>query len=343
MPKPLVWRGPNEWAIGEPDLVVKSKPFSIAAEAPDWWGAFDTVPTGIKEDRYIAAYEFREVSNAREKEAKVTGGAAFTAALGVIHHGTVSVLGADGKPVPGGCCPTHEVGRNADVFDPKAGSPMQAGSSVGFGSFHLHANGRDTTGHIEMGFKFHPRGYKPEYRSTGVMVATNHNLIDIPAGAKNLRIDGTAVLQQHTKITIFEPHMHAAGVRFCLEAVYGSTTETLNCAGYDHSWVRAYTYKDEVAPLLPRGTILRVVGYYDNTPANRNVPDARNWMGGGHRSVDNMNLLLGQGIALTDEQFAAAVEERRKQIQITGRRVVIGCPTCAVDPKTPVPPARAAR
>src|SRR5262245_37988113 len=57
MPKPLTWKGPHEWAIGEPDLIVKSKPFTMAAESPDWWGAFDTVPTGNTEDRYIAAYE----------------------------------------------------------------------------------------------------------------------------------------------------------------------------------------------------------------------------------------------------------------------------------------------
>ncbi|MBM3778732.1 MAG: cytochrome c [Acidimicrobiia bacterium] len=335
MPPPLTWRGPNEWAIGEPDLIVKSKPFSMEAEAPDWWGSFDNVLTGLTEDRYVAAYEFHEVNDARGKEAEVTGGAAFTAALGVIHHGTVTALGPDGRPEPGGCCPTHEVGRNADWFDPRAGKPLRAGSSLAFNSMHLHANGRDTTGHIEIGFKFHPRGYVPAYKATGVMVATNHHLIDIPAGAKNLRVTGTGVLRENTKLTVFEPHMHAAGVRFCLEAIYGTTTETLNCAGYDHSWVLAYTYQPDTAPLLPKGTILRVVGYYDNTPANKNVVDPRNWQGGGHRSVDNMNLILGQGIAMTDAEFEAAVAERRGKLGVTGRQVVIGCPTCGVPPAPP--------
>ena len=203
---------------------------------------------------------------------------------------------------------------------------------------HLHANGRDTTGHIEIGFKFHPRGYVPTLKSTGVMVATNHHLIDIPAGAKDLKVTGTGVLLQNTKLTVFEPHMHAAGVRFCLEAIYGTTTETLNCAGYDHSWVLAYTYTPDVAPLLPKGTILRVVGYYDNTAANKNVVDPRNWQGGGHRSVDNMNLILGQGIAMSDEEFEAAVQERRESLGVSARQVVIGCPTCGDVPA--VAPAR---
>jgi len=334
MPPVLAWKGAHEWVNGEPDLIVNSKPFSVAAEASDWWGSFETVPTGLAEDRYIAAYEFHEVNDALGREAEYEGGAAFSASLGVIHHGTVTALGPNGRPLPGGCCPVHEVGRNADVFDPKAGKLLKAGSSLGFFSMHLHANGRETTGHIEIGLKFHPKGYAPEYRPTGVTVATNHDLIDIPPGATNLRIDGTSVLQQNTKITVFEPHMHAAGVRFCLEAIYGTTTETINCSGYDHSSVLAYTYNDDVAPLLPKGTLLRVVGYYTNSPTNRNVVDPRNWQGGGHRSVDNMNLMLGRGVALTDEQFEAEVLDRRKKMKITGRRVVPGCPTCgAVEQK----------
>ena len=330
MPEPIVWRSDNEWTIGEPDLIVKSKPFSIAALAADWWGSFESVPTGAKEDRYIAVYEVREVNDARTKPELVTGGARPSVALGVIHHGTVTIVGPDGRSDAGGCCGAHEVGRNAEFFDPKVGKLMRTGAKLKFGSVHMHANGRDTTGHLEVAFKFHPRGFKPEFVAISVHVTTQVGLIDIPGGAADVQIDSTAALQQNTKLTVFEPHMHAAGVRFCLQAIYGTVTETINCAGYDHNWVLAYTYADDAAPLLPKGTILRVVGYYNNTRANRNVPDPRNWSGGGHRSVDNMNNMLGQGIALTDEQFAAAVAERREQARLNGRSVVIGCPTCGL-------------
>ena len=74
MPPPRTWAGPDEWSIGEPDLIVRSKPFTVEAEAPDWWGAFDNVPTGLTEDRYVAAYEFHEVNDARTKEAELEGG-----------------------------------------------------------------------------------------------------------------------------------------------------------------------------------------------------------------------------------------------------------------------------
>ena len=340
MPKPLVWPREGVWTIGVPDLIVRSKSFSMAAQSPDWWGPFESVSTGLTEDRYVAAYEVHEVNDARDKPQLVTGGAKPTAGLTVVHHGTVMAVGPNGELDPGGCCPAHEVGRNADVFDPKVGKLFRAGSSLTFPSIHMHANGRDTVGHLEIGLKFHPRGFMPEYEAVRITVATNVDLIDIPGGAAGIKIDSTAVLQENVKLTVFEPHMHAAGVRFCLHATYGSTTETINCAGYDHNWVLAYTYADDAAPLLPKGTILRVVGYYNNTPANRNVPDPRNWSGGGHRSVDNMNNMLGQGVKLTDNQFAAAIAERREQMRTSGRRMAIGCPTCGAVQAVPQAVAR---
>ena len=79
------------------------------------------------------------------------------------------------------------------------------------------------------------------------------------------------------------------------------------------------------APLLPKGTILHIIGYMDNSPSNRNVPDPRNWQGSGNRSVANMFLDLGQGVALSDEQFQAEMIKRR---QSTKSDVIIGCPLC---------------
>ena len=123
--------------------------------------------------------------------------------------------------------------------------------------------------------------------------------------------------------------MHSTGVRMCLEATYGSRVETLNCSGYDHNWVKTYAYQENAAPLLPRGTILKVTGYFDNTPANRNVVDPRNWSGLGHRSIDNMLVMIAQGVNLTDEQFAQEIATRRTALNLTEGQNVPGCPLCA--------------
>ena len=110
----------------------------------------------------------------------------------------------------------------------------------------------------------------------------------------NQQLHAYTVLQENTKIISFEPHLHAPGQRMCLEAIWGYNIQTLNCVGYDHNWVRGYDYADDSAPLLPKGTILHIIGYMDNSPSNRNVPDPRNWQGSGNRSVANMFIDLGQ-------------------------------------------------
>ena len=68
----------------------------------------------------------------------------------------------------------------------------------------------------------------------------------------------------------------------CLEALYpNNAREMLNCADYNHNWVKVYTYEDDVAPLLPAGTVLHLLAWYDNSPTNPRVLDPRNWKGWG--------------------------------------------------------------
>jgi hypothetical protein len=162
--------------------------------------------------------------------------------------------------------------------------------------------------------------------------------IDIRPMEANQQLHAYAVLEQHTKIITFEPHLHAPGARMCLEAIWGINIQTLTCAGYDHNWVRGYAYEDDVAPLLPKGTILHIIGYMDNSPANKNLPDPRNWQGSGNRSVANMFIDLGIRVTLSEEQFQAEMAERREKTKAEGKDVILGCPLCMVEPR----PVRAA-
>ena len=122
MPPPFVFVAADEWDIGTPDLIVDSPPITIAADAPDWWGALAPTPTGLTEDRYVAAMQIKEISN-------VQGG---TGGKFVFHHATLSSID-DGDPAGG--WPAHEVGRNADIFDPDIGRLLNAGSELAFPRF----------------------------------------------------------------------------------------------------------------------------------------------------------------------------------------------------------------
>jgi len=346
MPPPKVYADRNGWAIGTPDLIVKTKEILVRGDVPDWWGEIPSVPTGLTEDRYVAALEIKEVNDV---DSHAGSGRATVGGRFVFHHMIWRTQVLDGKSGPANDplaifndeesvnWPVHEVGRNADFFDPKSARLLKAGSSIVSDSVHLHSNGRDTRSHLEIGFTLMPKGYQPTYKRA-VFGLGNGVDIDIKAMEGNQQLHAYTVLQQNTKIISFEPHLHAPGARMCLEAIWGYNIQTLNCVGYDHNWVRGYDYTDDSAPVLPKGTILHIVGFMDNSPSNKNVPDPRNWQGSGNRSVANMFIDLGMRVALTDEQFQEEMARRREKLHLTKNDVVIGCPLCLVTP----PPARTA-
>jgi len=338
LPAPLTFQDGASWHAGEPDLIVESPEITVKANTPDWWGEFEPTKIPLTEDRYVASVEIREVNNfAKDAAGRDTVGQRY-----VWHH-LIWATGAfdGGDPIDASIAegavgwPVHEVGRNADIFEPNAGRLLKANSSIIYQSAHLHAGGADVKSKLLFGFKFHPKGYKPARRST-LRNLGNGLDIDIKPNEANQQLHAYMVLQQPTKIATFEPHLHAPGQRMCLEAIWGINIQTLTCAGYDHNWVRQYEYDDDHAPILPRGTILHIIGYMDNTPNNKNIPDPRNWQGSGNRSIANMFIDLGQSVPLTDDEFQQEMAERRRKLGPNRPDVIIGCPLCNVTP----PPAK---
>jgi hypothetical protein len=329
MPPPLDVEASERWTIGQPDLVLRSPDVTVPAAAPDKWGSLGFVPTGLTEDRYVSAVEVREINDIPRTGPTNTVGGRY-----VFHHMTYSSVvqgrGVGSAETEGATWPIHEVGRNADVFPVEAGRLLPAGSALSLHSYHLHANGRETKAHLEFAFKFFPKGYQPLYRRSGMRLGNGID-IDVKPNQGNQQLHAYVTIQEHTKIITFEPHMHAPGVRMCLEAIWGHNIQTLNCVGYDHNWVKQYVYEDDAAPLLPKGTILHLIGFIDTTPANRNPADPRNWAGGGRRSIANMFIDLGYSVALTEEQFQAEMASRRAKMR-SRNAYDIGCPLCWAPP-----------
>ena len=192
----------------------------------------------------------------------------------------------------------------------------------------MHANGKDTTGHLEVAFKFHPQGYKPKF---------DERLMPIGTGDIDIRRAGAGA--EGRSVHDAEPADQGHGVRAAHACRSGADVfrRDLRVPDGDSELFRlrpqlgaCLPVQDDAAPLLPRGTILRVTGYYDNTPANRNVADPRNWSGLGHRSIDNMNISIMQGFSLTDEQFQAEMTARREFLKLKPGRRCAGLPLMLV-------------
>jgi mono/diheme cytochrome c family protein len=316
--------GEDGWVLGKPDLVVKSPEVFVPAIAPDKWGSIGLVQTGLGEDRYVSSVEVREINDIPKTEGTKTVGGRY-----VFHHMTYQSL-VPGQKEGGTSWPIHEIGRNADQFPQSAGRLLSANSVLDLNASHIHANGHDTHAHLEFGFKFFPKGYQPMYKRSGLLLG-NGNDLDVKPNTAGQEIHAFSTLQEHTKIIAFEPHLHAPGTRMCLEAIWGMNIQQLTCTGYDHNWVKQYIYEDDYAPLLPKGTILHLVGFLDTTAANKNPADPRNWAGGGRRSVANMFIDLGYSVNLTEEQFQAEMAKRRERMK-SRNDYDIGCPLCWAPP-----------
>ena len=326
-PEPLVFDDAIKWKRGEPDLIIETEDFFMASGRPDWWGEIPSIASGLTQDRYVKSVEIVEINDVGSSDdtSDTVGG------LWIFHHmiWRMETLDEQGNVIPGQATsfPVHEVGRNGDIFDPDAGPLLRANSSFYTDSVHMHSNGRDTTGHLQIGFRFHPEDYEPKYR-TAISINGNGSDISVEGNARDQELHAYQVLTEHTKVITFEPHLHAAGDRMCLEAIWGYSVETLSCVGYDHNWVRGYPFADDYTPLLPKGAILHVTGYFNNTETNPSVPDGRNWQGSGNRSVTNMFIDLGSRVTMTDEQFKEEMENRRNTLNLGPNDHVIGCPLC---------------
>lgn len=323
LPPPREWVT-GGWTYGTPDLIVSSPEGTVAADAADWFGEWGNSPTGLTEDRYVKAMEVREIRLDEEsvQEENVDSSGRADLGLFVVHHAVITaatpeqVIGANG-PVSASedaLWITYELGQNSTIFPADVGVTLPAESVVTFDSMHLHSIGKEARARLDVGFTFHPKGYQPKYdqRSGGLRGATHYDYeFDIPSNDDNVMQDGFHRLTQPTKMLTFEPHLHASGKRMCVEALYpNNAREMLSCADYDHNWVKVYVYEDDVAPLLPEGTLIHIMAWYDNSATNKNVIDWRNWKGYGNRSVDDMFVGITRMVYMSEEEFNAEVAER---------------------------------
>src|SRR5688572_30790170 len=245
MPPARVWNDSTKWSIGTPDLVVRTTDVLVKATAPDWWGEIPRVPIPLDEDRYVSAVEIKEVNDAGSSgTGRDTVGGRF-----VFHHmiWSTRVLGEEAPdpnvPDDSTSWPVHEVGREADIFDQRSARLLRKGSSLVSDSVHLHSNGRDTTAHLEIAFKFMPRGYKPEYRRATYALGNGVD-IDIRAMEPNQQLHAYAMLSG--QVLARADHVvgrHARWRQFALGAGVGGTAARARWPRYRASDVqRARTY-----------------------------------------------------------------------------------------------------
>ena len=271
----------DKWHIGKPDLIVSMpKPYKLKAQGQDEYYDIDVDPH-FTEDMYVSAIETKPDSGFK-----------------VVHHADTNLVEDPEDDPIGLFLNEYAVGKNADIFPANSGRFIKAGSKLHF-NLHLHPNGEVTPVSVSVGFKIIPKGSTPEHVAFTQHMGDVADL-DIPAG-QVARSDGYFRLPKAAVLSAFQPHFHTRGKAMCMEAIYPdirpdsarpgpARSETLSCVSdYQFGWSISYPYAEEVAPLLPAGTIIHVTTWHDNTDNNKHNPNPKNWVGYGQRTIDEMS------------------------------------------------------
>ena len=323
-PKPLVtdneWKGVRD-GYGPPDLIVRSPEYTMPARHQDvWFRPMSDIP--ITEPRWAKMVEIRPTNLKGRK---------------IIHHSIAYlVLNNDPEAVNTGTSNgpitttnftdlvnrrpqlmEWAIGKGYDLFRPDTGKLLVPGEKISWDQ-HIHAAGEEITAGSEIGIWFYKKGEEPKKRSyligfTGIR--GGRESLDIPPNSF-AQTEGFTALKENTLIENFQPHFHLRGKSMQVEAILpdGSSRILSYVGDFNFNWMTNYIYDDDAAPLLPKGTVIHVSAWYDNTKGNKSNPDPEQWVGYGDRTVDEMAHAWMNVVYLNDAEYQQMLTDRKTKL-----------------------------
>ena len=289
LPPTREWPSGERWRVGsllgrDPDLIVTSTPWTQPAEGQDqWWQP--VVDSGMTEDRWIKAVEVRPTIEGRR----------------IVHHGNSALA-------------EFAVGKAGEIYPDDTGRLLKAGEKVRF-DIHYHSVGEEITDYLSIGVWFYPKDVVPKYvvKHSPMGVFQAMDTFDLPPHTVT-KHHAFIPLETATRILSYQPHMHVRGKSMSLEAIYptGRVEMLSYVENFNFNWHVNYVYANDVAPLLPAGTMIKLTAWHDNTAGNRANPDPTQWVGWGQRSYDDMYHAHVRYIELTEEDYKQMVQDRRR-------------------------------
>ena len=297
-----------EDVLGPPDFVIEAPAVTIAANAQDqWWVQSSPFEGLIDGPRYVRATELK---------------GSYPLGVKVLHHGHVT-LGFEDEDGRRQSRPLgrHGIGKGGDLFQEGSGMLIQPSGQLNWDLHYFPIDEEVADERATAAVWLYPEGYVPEYVTNGEQVFFADSRGDMPwAGdifipPHSVKVQqGVHVLNRPTLLRSFRPHMHMRGREQSLEAIYPNGRREMlgKVDNYNHFWQITYQYEDNVAPLLPAGTVLLITTLWDNTADNPINPDPRQWVVFGQRGVDEMSHVWLGMTYLSDEQFERLSAERNR-------------------------------
>ena len=253
---PLAHTFPGDWEIGQPDEIVQiPNPIAVKAEGTMNYQNV-TVYTSFAEDRWVRGYEVQPT--ARE----------------VVHHVLIFVR----KPGQGkfdgeedersGFFAAYVPGNNRIIYPDGFAKLLPANARVKF-QIHYTPNGTATQDQVKLGLIFAKEPPKHIVKVAGIV---DHR-ISIPPGAAHHPETGVIPVPADVKLLALNPHMHVRGSAFRYEVALpdGTLRTLLEVPRYDFNWQVSCRYAEP--PTIPRGSLIRATGWFDNSANNPANPD----------------------------------------------------------------------
>lgn len=260
----------SQWALGEPDLILKMEPYELPANGDDQYRVFvikDAIPKG----RVIRALDFQAGDQS------------------VVHHSTIFI-------------DYTKTLRTYDAEDPKPGydafekgGTMEFGSAVpvcgwapGIGPYaypegvgfyveekadvafenHYHLSGKASTDQSYIGIYFADQA--PEKYITGSIMGTQK--LQIKAGESQFQKQIWTYVPVDIELFDLTPHMHYIGkeVKVDVHLADGGIHPLLHITDWDLRWQSVYTLRELTH--IPAGSIITASFVYDNSEDNHDNP-----------------------------------------------------------------------
>jgi peroxiredoxin len=256
--QPKTW---SDWKLGEPDLIVKTPPFTVPATGIVPYQNF-TVDNPLDHDVWVRAIDY--VPGQRS----------------VLHH----VIASAGTGSFGGASLNNYVPGADPLQIPEGNGIFLAKGSKFHFQMHYTTSGKELTDVTQFGLYFMKDPPKYNYRA---MIMANP-MLKIPPNAKEHTVVTESRFKVDSIVYSVHPHSHYRGksAKFVAVLPDGSEQVLLNVPRYDFNWQTTY---DLVKPVqLPAGTRVVYTTVFDNSTQNKANPDPSIEVRWGEQTTEEM-------------------------------------------------------
>lgn len=324
MPEQQQFEAYDDWRMKEylgraPDHVVESKPFTVPATGGDmWWRP--VVPVGLDQDRKVRAIETRPT---------------YPKGVQVVHHAIPRLLlqNDEGEWERESSFSEYAMGKMGELMPDDAYRILPAEGMIQW-DIHYYPGGsnQDRVGAqptpnnvVRVGFWFYEDTEAPEFEQDLGLYPLRGDILLEPGGTAMTQ--GFHRWDHPVRIDQYQAHGHVHLHAMSMEAIYPDGERELlsMTTNFSAKWHHSYIYQDDVAPLIPEGTVIVLTGWYDNSEDNPLATDPDIYVTRGSRTHDEMSHawlavthLDQEGyerIKAQREQTLAAEEQEQQQDQ----------------------------